>query len=100
MRNTSRVAKNPISTQVVQMEKEGAKFEDVRELVAGARGKQVYATGDWKDGIWSAGQIQGLIHDIPTCAELISRIVRDAEQIIRGRLEAMIQGGAKRGAAA
>ena len=68
MRNTSRVAKNPISTQVVQMEKEGAKFEDVRELVAGARGKEVYRTGDWKDGIWSAGQIQGLIHDIPTCA--------------------------------
>ena len=100
MRNTSRVAKNPISTQVVQMEKEGAKFEDVRDLVAGARGKQVYATGDWKDGIWSAGQVQGLINDIPTCAELISRIVRDAEQIIRGRLEGMLQGGAKRGAAA
>ncbi len=97
MRNTARVAKNPISTQVVQMEKDGAKFEDVRELVAGARGKQVYATGDWKDGIWSAGQIQGLIHDIPTCAELISRIVRDAEQIIRGRLEGMMT---KRGAAA
>jgi NADH:quinone reductase (non-electrogenic) len=100
MRNTSRVAKNPISTQVVQMEREGAKFEDVRELVAGARGKQVYATGDWKDGIWSAGQVQGLISDIPTCAELISRIVHDAEQIIRGRLEGMIAGGAKRGAAA
>ncbi|MDQ8728591.1 nitronate monooxygenase family protein [Bradyrhizobium sp. LHD-71] len=100
MRNTSRVAKNPISTKVVQMEKEGAKFEDVRELVAGARGKQVYATGDWEDGIWSAGQVQGLINDIPTCAELITRIVRDAEQIIRGRLEGMIAGGAKRGAAA
>jgi len=84
----------------VQMEKEGAKFEDVRDLVAGARGKEVYRTGDWKDGIWSAGQIQGLINDIPTCAELITRIVRDAEQIIRGRLEGMIQGGAKRGAAA
>ena len=39
MRNTSRVAKNTISTKVVEMEKEGAKFEDVRELVAGARGK-------------------------------------------------------------
>ncbi|ETR74728.1 nitronate monooxygenase [Afipia sp. P52-10] len=100
MRNTSRVAKNPISTQVVAMEKEGAKFEDVRDLVAGARGKQVYATGDWKDGIWTAGQIQGLIHDIPTCAELITRIVRDAEEIIRGRLESMIVGGKRQGAAA
>ena len=44
--------------------------------------------------------IRDRINDIPTCAELITRIVRDAEQIIRGRLEGMIQGGAKRGAAA
>jgi NADH:quinone reductase (non-electrogenic) len=93
MRNTARVAKNPISTQVVAMEKDGAKFEDVRSLVAGARGKLVYATGDWQDGIWSAGQIQGLIHDIPSCAELISRIVRDAEAIILKRIGGMIVGG-------
>ncbi|MCC8961196.1 nitronate monooxygenase [Bradyrhizobium sp. Pear76] len=98
MRNTSRVAKNVISTKVVQMEKEGAKFEDVRELVAGARGKMVYATGDADEGIWSAGQVQGLIHDIPSCAELISRIVGEAEAIIRERLERMTA-GAKRQAA-
>ena len=83
MRNTSRVARNAISTKVVAMEKEGAKFEDVRELVAGARGKMVYATGDADEGIWSAGQVQGLIHDIPTCAELVSRIMREAEAIIQ-----------------
>ncbi len=73
-----------------EMEKHGAKFEDVRELVAGARGKQVYATGDWKDGIWSAGQVQGLIHDIPSCEELISRMVREAEEIITGRLSRFV----------
>ncbi len=89
MHNTSRVAKNVISTQVVAMEREGAKFEDVRELVAGTRGKSVYEVGDNDAGIWSAGQIQGLIHDIPTCAERISRIVREAEDIIHGRLERM-----------
>ena len=89
MHNTSRVAKNVISTQVVQMEKEGAKFEDVRELVAGTRGRSVYEVGDNDAGIWSAGQIQGLIHDIPTCAELIHRIVREAEEIIHGRLDRM-----------
>jgi nitronate monooxygenase len=98
MRNTSRVAKNAISTKVVAMEKEGAKFEDVRELVAGARGKMVYATGDADDGIWSAGQVQGLIHDIPTCAELVSRIIRDAEAIIRSRLERMMSGGRQQAA--
>jgi len=90
MRNTSRVAKNAISIQVAQMEREGAKFEDVRELVAGVRGKVVYETGDPDHGIWSAGQVQGLIHDIPTCADLVSRIVSGAEEIINGRLGGMV----------
>jgi NAD(P)H-dependent flavin oxidoreductase YrpB (nitropropane dioxygenase family) len=92
MRNTSRVARNAISTKVVEMEKEGATFEQVRELVAGARGKMVYATGDADQGIWSAGQVQGLIHDIPSCAELISRIVHEAESIIASRLQGMMSG--------
>jgi len=90
MRNTSRVAKNAISIQVAQMEREGAKFEDVRELVAGTRGKVVYETGDPDHGIWSAGQVQGLINDIPTCADLVSRIVSGAEEIINGRLGGMV----------
>jgi nitronate monooxygenase len=94
MHNTSRVAKNVISTQVVAMEREGAKFEDVRELVAGTRGRSVYEVGDNDAGIWSAGQVQGLIHDIPTCAELIHRIVREAEDIIHARLDRMA--GARR----
>jgi nitronate monooxygenase len=90
MRNTSRVARNAVSTKVVAMEKEGATFEQVRDLVAGARGKMVYADGDADHGIWSAGQVQGLIHDIPSCAELISRIIDEAETIIRRRLEGMM----------
>jgi nitronate monooxygenase len=90
MHNTARVAKNAISQQVVELERGGAKFEDVRDLVAGARGKVVYETGDPDHGIWSAGMVQGLIHDIPSCAELISRIVAGAEAIIQGRLEGMI----------
>jgi len=83
---------------VVAMEKEGAKFEDIRELVAGARGKMVYATGDADHGIWSAGQVQGLIHDIPSCAELISRIMREAEAIVRSRLEGMLSGAQRQAA--
>jgi nitronate monooxygenase len=46
--------------------------------------------GDMDAGIWSAGQTQALIHDIPTCAELVARIVREAEAIIQGRLAQMI----------
>jgi NAD(P)H-dependent flavin oxidoreductase YrpB (nitropropane dioxygenase family) len=51
----------------------------------------VYEAGDPEHGVWSAGLVQGLIHDIPSCAELVSRIVEGAEQIIRGRLDGMIQ---------
>jgi NADH:quinone reductase (non-electrogenic) len=93
MRNTSRVARNAISTKVVAMEKQGATFDQVRDLVAGARGKMVYANGDADEGIWSAGQAQGLIHDIPSCAELVSRIIHEAEAIIRSRLEGMLSSG-------
>jgi nitronate monooxygenase len=80
------------------MEKEGATFEQVRELVAGARGKMVYATGNADEGIWSAGQVQGLIHDVPSCAELISRIVREAETIIGNRLDGMMSSAQRQAA--
>jgi nitronate monooxygenase len=87
MHNTARVAKNAVSDEVVAIERRGgAKFEDVKDLVAGARGRVVYEEGDPDYGIWSAGQVQGLIHDIPTCADLISKMVREAEEIITGRL--------------
>jgi NADH:quinone reductase (non-electrogenic) len=91
MHNSSRVARNKISQQVVEIERKGgAKFEDVRDLVAGTRGGKVYDTGDTDYGIWSAGQTQGLIHDIPTCKELIDRIMSEAEAIIRARLDRMV----------
>jgi nitronate monooxygenase len=91
MHNSSRVARNAISQKVVEIERKGgAKFEDVRELVAGTRGGVVYDTGDTDYGIWSAGQTQGLIHDIPTCKDLIERIVSEAESIIRSRLEKIV----------
>jgi nitronate monooxygenase len=90
MRNTARVAKNAISQQVVALERTGAAFEDVRELVAGTRGRVVYETGDPDHGIWSAGMVQGLIHDIPSCAELVGRIVREAEELIHARLDRLI----------
>jgi nitronate monooxygenase len=91
MHNTARVAKNAISDQVVAIERKGgAKFEDVRELVAGTRGAGVLDKGDMDAGIWSAGQTQGLIHDIPTCKELLDRIMSEAEAIIRKRLDRMV----------
>jgi NAD(P)H-dependent flavin oxidoreductase YrpB (nitropropane dioxygenase family) len=91
MHNTARVARNAISQEVVAIERRGgAKFEDVKELVAGTRGGQVYDSGDVDAGIWSAGQTQGLIHDIPTCRELVERIISEAEAIIRNRLDKVL----------
>jgi len=91
MHNSSRVARNAISQKVVEIERKGgAKFEDVRELVAGTRGGVVYDTGDTDYGIWSAGQTQGLIHDIPTCKELMDRIISEAGDIIRKRLDKLV----------
>lgn len=90
LHNTARVAKNAVSQEVVAIEKKGgAKIEDIAHLVAGARGKVVYEQGDPDYGIWSAGMVQGLINDIPTCKDLVARIVSEAEEIIRSRLNRM-----------
>ncbi|ALE84865.1 NAD(P)H-dependent flavin oxidoreductase [Pseudonocardia sp. HH130629-09] len=85
LRNTARVARNAVSTEVVRILDEGGQFPDVRELVAGARGRTVFETGELDAGVWTAGQCQGLIDDIPTVAELVHRIVADAEEVL-GRL--------------
>ena len=91
LHNTARVAKNAVSQEVLAVEKKGgATIDDVRHLVAGQRGRAVYEEGDPDFGIWSAGMVQGLIHDIPTCAELVSRIVAEAEAIIATRLNRMM----------
>jgi NAD(P)H-dependent flavin oxidoreductase YrpB (nitropropane dioxygenase family) len=76
-----------VSRQVVSMLDQGAEFSEIRPLVVGARGRKVYETGDLEAGVWSAGLVQGLIHDIPTVADLVTRMVTDAERIIRGGLE-------------
>jgi nitronate monooxygenase len=86
LHNTARVARNAISQQVIALEKQGAAFEDVRPLVAGVRGREGLERGELDHGVWSAGQVQGLIHDIPSVAELIERIMGEAEAIIRERL--------------
>ena len=88
LRNTARVFKNSIAEQVIEIESKSGetKFEDIQPLVAGAKGRELFDTGDLDKGIWSAGMIVGLIDDIPTVEELIARIVDEAEEIINKRL--------------
>ena len=91
LHNTARVAANAVSKEVVEIEaKGGAEFSDIQHLVAGARGRKVFEEGDLDAGIWSAGQVQGLIDDIPSCSELVDRIISDAEEMITDRLGSMV----------
>lgn len=89
--NTGRVARNAVSQEVLEISAGAdAQFGDIAHLVAGARGSQALETGDVDGGLVWASLAQGLIHDIPTVAELITRIVADAKAIITGRLAGMV----------
>jgi nitronate monooxygenase len=91
LRNSVRVARNAISEQVAEIQRDPTKtFADVRELMAGARGREnVLREGDVDGGIWTAGQSQALIHDIPTCAELVRNIMDQADGILTKRFAAI-----------
>ena len=85
--NTGRVAKTSVSDEVVAISnRPEAEFEDIRPLVSGAKGRIALETGDVDAGLIWAGQIQGLINDIPTCQALIDRIIGEAEELIAQRL--------------
>jgi nitronate monooxygenase len=90
LRNTARVATNAVSIEVVDIESRGCEFADIQHLVAGARGRTVFEKGDLDAGIWTAGQSQGLIDDIPTVRELVTRMVTEAQSIITGRLASTV----------
>jgi nitronate monooxygenase len=92
LNNTARVFKNSIAEKVLEIEaQEGpTRFEDIRPLVQGTKGRELFDDGNLDKGIWSAGMIVGLIDDIPSCEELITRIVAEAEEIISQRLGQML----------
>ena len=92
LRNTERVLNGAATERLLQ--KEAAlgsklKFEDILDEVAGVY-PRVMIDGEVDSGVWSCGMVAGLIHDIPTCQELIDRIMAGAERLIRGRLEGML----------
>ncbi|MCH8265839.1 MAG: nitronate monooxygenase [Proteobacteria bacterium] len=92
LKNTARVFKNSVAEKVLEIEaQEGpTQFEDIQALVQGIKGRELFEDGDLDSGIWSAGMIVGLIDDIPSCEELITRIVAEAEEIISQRLGQML----------
>ncbi|MCW1384753.1 nitronate monooxygenase [Novosphingobium sp. KCTC 2891] len=91
LKNTARVGRSAVSEEVARrLAEPGAKFEAVRELVSGVAGREMLQTGDLSRGVFWAGMVQGLIHDLPTCQVLLDRIVAEAEAIIRERLSGML----------
>lgn len=89
--NTARVGRSSVSEEVARrLAKPDAVFEDVRELVSGKAGAELLRTGEMDKGVFWAGMVQGLIHDIPSCAELIETIIADARAIVQERLVKMV----------
>jgi nitronate monooxygenase len=92
LRNTERVLKNSSVDRLVEIEREKGstlKIADIHDQVAGVYPK-VMIDGDMDAGAWSCGMVAGLIHDIPTVKELIDRIMAEAEELIRARLEGFL----------
>ncbi|SEJ86109.1 2-nitropropane dioxygenase precursor [Sphingomonas sp. OV641] len=97
--NTARVGKSAVSDEVVRISAQPeSTFADIQHLVAGAKGQIVIEQGDLDAGIYWASMAQGLIHDIPTVAALIERMVAEAEAIVAQRLPAMVSERAARAA--
>ena len=92
LRNTERVLRNAAVDRLLEKEKalgSSIKFEDIIGEVAGVY-PRIMKEGLMDAGAWSCGMVAGLIRDVPTCKELIDRIMREAEEIIRKRLEGML----------
>ena len=91
LRNTGRVAKTTVSDEVVAiLSRPETGFGDIAALVRGVKGREALETGNLDAGLIWAGQVQGLIHDLPTVDQLITRIIREAREIIRARLAGFV----------
>jgi nitronate monooxygenase len=96
IRNTERVLRNGAAEEILRIEHaraaagEALVIDDIRHLVAGSENRKVLREGQMDAGAWSCGMVAGLIHDIPTCKQLIDRIMSEATTLIRERLEGML----------
>jgi len=83
-KNTSRMYSNQMTAKTIEVESTSktGEFIEVAPLVSGVKGREVLVDGDIQHGVWYAGQVMGLIHDIPTCAELLARVEREAGEVL------------------
>jgi nitronate monooxygenase len=88
LRNTERVLKNDAVDRILEKEKslgDDIKINDIMDEVAGVYPK-IMLDGDMDAGAWSCGMVAGLIHDVPSCKELIDAMMKEADEIIKSRL--------------
>jgi nitronate monooxygenase len=93
LRNTERVLMNEGVKRVLEIEREKGDtltIDDIHDQVAGIYPK-VMTDGDMQAGAWSCGMVAGLIHDVPSCKELIDRIMAEADGLIHQRLAGFYQ---------
>ena len=91
LRNTERVLHNLTVDKVLEIESRGnTKIEDIVPYVSGLVGKEMLLDGQMDKGVLSAGQSMGLVRDIPTCRELLDRIMREAEEIVQEKFAQVI----------
>ena len=92
VRNTERVLNNAAVEKIIEIEQTKSDelgIEDIAQLVGGVY-PRIMQEGDLDAGAWSCGMVAGLIHDIPTCKELIDRMMAEAESLIRERLPSLV----------
>jgi nitronate monooxygenase len=91
--NTARVARNSVSEEIAEiLARSGASFDDIAHLASGLRGcAEVLQAGDVEGGVWWAGQTQGLIDYVGSCAEVVTDIMTEAEELLRKRLPALLE---------
>lgn len=89
--NTERVLANEWARRVVEMESRGATLEELAPLLSGKNGFRAIMEGDTDGGLIATGQVTGLVHDVPSVAELVDRVVAQAAEIMSAKLPPMLR---------
>ena len=94
LRNTARYLANENTQRVLEVEAAGnAKIEDIKQYMSGLEGKKMIETGDLNQGVFSSGQVIGMIRDVPTVQELFDRIIGEATELMTQQLPGMVRNG-------
>ena len=90
LKNTLRIFDNSVARHILEMEAAGKGIDEIGPVASGQKGRIVFEQGSREAGVWAAGISIGLVHDVPTVEELISRMVREASAIIKERLPRVV----------